>query len=172
MFVFRKAFPATSSQFAKTASVSGFIQFCQTNMVDDESFTILLGGLSAALVPFRWFVHQFFWRAVPYCRCRSSRIVHVSKFIITEYFISMGVYAGISDSKKCFHSRLDDCHYCSQVNSLFRLEYISISFQRSHGGFFSHFRARMVEQWNHIRLFSNRVGLSKLRKREMSWSYL
>lgn len=53
MFVFCKAFRATSFQFAKTASVSGFIQFCQTNMVDDESFTILFGGLSAALVPFR-----------------------------------------------------------------------------------------------------------------------
>ena len=70
----------------------------------------------------------------------------MSKFIFTEYFISMGVYAGISDSKKCFHSRLDDCLYCSQVNSLFRLEYSSISFQRSQAVFFSHFRARMVER--------------------------
>lgn len=53
MFVFCKAFPATRFQFVKTASVSGFIQFGQTNMVDDESFTILLGGLPATLVPFR-----------------------------------------------------------------------------------------------------------------------
>ena len=139
-------------------------------MVDDESFTILLGGLSTALVPFRWFVHQFIWRAVPYCRCRSSRIVHVSKFIITEYFNSMGVLRGHFRFEKMFSlsTRWLPLLFSSELFIQIRMYFDIISKKSS--GFFSHFRTCMVERWNHIRLFSNRVGLSKLRKREISWS--
>lgn len=119
-FSARRFPPLVSSSLRQLLSADSFYIVKQTWLTKDESFKILLRSLSPALVPFRRFVHQFVWRAVPYCRCRSSCIVHVSKFTSIDYFIFMGVCAGISDSKKYFHSRLNDRDYCSQVKYLLR----------------------------------------------------
>lgn len=87
----------------------------------------------------------------------------MSKFFITKYFISMGVYAGISDSKKCFHSRRLPLLFLSEL--FIQIRIFRYHFEEGKRFFLSHFLARMVEQQNHIRLFSNRVGLQ-----EISWS--
>lgn len=136
MFVFRKAFPATSFQFAKTASVSGFIQFFvkQTWLTMRASRFCLVVYLQLLFLFVDLFINSFgeLFRTADVVLLVLYMWVNLLLLSILTPWV---FYAGISDSKKCFHSRLDDCLYCSQVNSLFRLECISISFQRSQAVF-------------------------------------